>query len=195
MRHVSPLSTRREVRGGAADQVLTALLVGAAAVALVELRLRLIPLAAPTRIAALAALYAGILAACLVVPTPRGAGRPWLALGVGIGGVCLATVAAGTPVPHPYSSVAIPLAILAAIAEEALFRRTLYDALAPRGIVLAIVVSALLFAAIHVPLYGVAALPIDVGAGLVFGWQRWAAGSWRVPAATHALANLIGIFR
>ena len=56
-------------------------------------------------------------------------------------------------------------------------------------------VSALLFAVIHVPLYGVAALPIDVGAGLVFGWQRWAAGSWRVPAATHALANLIGIFR
>jgi membrane protease YdiL (CAAX protease family) len=186
---------RRELRGGAADHVLTALLVGAAAAALVELRLRLIPVAATPRIAALAALYAGILAACLLVPTPRRAGRPWLALGVGIGGVCLATVAAGPPIPHPYSSIAIPLSLLAAVAEEALFRRTLYDALAPRGTAVAIIVSAVLFAAIHVPLYGVAALPIDLGAGILFGWQRWAAGTWRVPAATHGFANLIGIFR
>jgi membrane protease YdiL (CAAX protease family) len=187
--------TPREVRGGAGDGVLTALLVGAAAVALVELRLRLIPVAAPTRTAALAALYAGILAACLVVPSRPRAGRPFLALGVGILGVCLATVAAGTPVPLPFSTAAIPLSILAAIAEEALFRRTLYDSLAPRGTAVAVVVCALLFAVIHLPLYGVAALPIDLGAGLLFGWQRSVAGTWSASAATHAIANLIGILR
>jgi hypothetical protein len=29
-----------------------------------------------------------------------------------------------------------------------------------------------------------------VAAGLSLGWQRWATGSWRVPALTHVLANL-----
>jgi len=190
-----PAHTRLRLRGGAADHVLTALLVGAAAAALVELRLRLIPLAANPRIAALAALYAGILAACLLVPSPRRAGRPWLALGIGTIGVLFATVAAGTPVPLPFAAVAIPLSVLAAIAEEALFRRSLYDALAPRGTVIAVVGCALLFALIHVPLYGVAALPVDLGAGLLFGWQRSVAGTWSVSAATHAIANVIGILR
>jgi hypothetical protein len=30
-----------------------------------------------------------------------------------------------------------------------------------------------------------------VVAGLVLGWQRWAAGTWTVPAVTHVLANLM----
>jgi hypothetical protein len=44
-----------------------------------------------------------------------------------------------------------------------------------------------------VPLYGVAALPVDLGAGLLLSWQRWAAGTWTVPAATHAAANLLAV--
>ena len=36
---------------------------------------------------------------------------------------------------------------------------------------------------------------VDLGAGLVFGWQRWASGDWRVAAATHALANLAALVR
>ncbi len=58
---------------------------------------------------------------------------------------------------------------------------------------MAVVGSALLFAAVHVPLYGVAAFPVDLGAGLLFSWQRWASGDWTVPAATHAAANLLAV--
>jgi membrane protease YdiL (CAAX protease family) len=186
----SRLTTRRIV-----DHVLIALLVGAAAAALVWLRIRLIPVPAPTRIAALVAIYTAILAACLLVPSPRRAGRPLLALGVGVLGVGVATAAAGTPAAFPSSNLALPLSILGAFAEEALFRRTLYDALEPRGAAAAIIISALLFAVIHIPLYGAPAFPVDLGAGLLFGWQRWAAGTWRVSAATHAVANVIAILR
>ena len=42
---------------------------------------------------------------------------------------------------------------------------------------------------VHSP--GWVALPVDLGAGLVLSWQRWACGRWEVPAATHALANLL----
>jgi membrane protease YdiL (CAAX protease family) len=54
-----------------------------------------------------------------------------------------------------------------------------------------VVASALLFALVHLPFYGMAAFPVDLGAGLLFGWQRWSSGTWTVPAATHAAANLM----
>src|SRR5579875_471075 len=81
--------------------------------------------------------------------------------------------------------------ILAAGAEEVFFRRFLYGWLAVRGAAPAVVGSAVLFAAVHLPAYGPAALPVDLAAGLLLGWQRWAAGTWTAPAATHALANLL----
>ena len=56
---------------------------------------------------------------------------------------------------------------------------------------MAVIGSAVLFAAIHVPLYGIAVLPVDLGAGLMLSWQRWATGTWTVPAATHAAANVL----
>jgi len=37
--------------------------------------------------------------------------------------------------------------------------------------------------------------PVDLGAGLLLSWQRWAGGSWGVPAATHAAANLLAVLR
>jgi membrane protease YdiL (CAAX protease family) len=42
-----------------------------------------------------------------------------------------------------------------------------------------------------VTVYGWWVLPIDIAAGLVLAWQRWATGSWKVPAVTHVLANLL----
>jgi membrane protease YdiL (CAAX protease family) len=80
---------------------------------------------------------------------------------------------------------------LAAVAEEALFRRLAYGGLERFGAAVAIAGSALLFGLVHVPAYGLAALPVDVGAGLLFGWQRWASGTWTAPAATHAFANAL----
>jgi membrane protease YdiL (CAAX protease family) len=114
-----------------------------------------------------------------------------------LGLVGLGTVAwmSGTPVPIPWSPWAPVLGVCAAVAEEALFRRLAYGRLLRFGAPVAIVGSALAFALLHVPLYGVAVLPIDLGAGLLLSWQRWASGTWTVPAATHAAANLLAVIR
>jgi membrane protease YdiL (CAAX protease family) len=95
----------------------------------------------------------------------------------------------------PVGVVGIALAMLAAVAEEAFFRRFLMDRLLRYGPAIAIGASALAFAAIHVPFYGAAALWVDLGAGLLLSWQRWASGSWTAPAATHVVANLLGVIR
>ena len=82
------------------------------------------------------------------------------------------------------------------MAEEALFRQALYRLLAARGgALLAVTGAALVFGLVHLPFYGMAAFPVDLGAGLLFGWQRWSSGSWTVPAATHAAANLMVVIR
>ena len=63
--------------------------------------------------------------------------------------------------------------------------------LRPGGVALAVGGSAVLFAIAHVTVYGWWVLPIDLAAGLVLGWQRWASGTWAVPAVTHVFANLL----
>jgi membrane protease YdiL (CAAX protease family) len=49
------------------------------------------------------------------------------------------------------------------------------------------------FALVHLPAYGLAAMPVDLGAALLLGWQRYASGRWTVPAVTHAVANLLAV--
>jgi membrane protease YdiL (CAAX protease family) len=124
------------------------------------------------------------------------AGRAALALGAGLAAV-LAVAVVARPAP-PLGGMGTPfaalgLSLLAAVAEEALFRGALYGALRRWGAPVAIAGSALLFALVHIPSYGPAALPVDLGAGLLFGWQRWASGRWTVPAATHAAVNLLAV--
>jgi len=114
---------------------------------------------------------------------------------VGVGAVLVAGFTNGPVVPAPAAALALPASVLAAIAEEALFRRVAYARLARLGAVAAIVGSALLFALVHLPGYGTSALPVDLGAGLLFGWQRWASGTWTAPAATHAAANILASLR
>jgi membrane protease YdiL (CAAX protease family) len=113
-------------------------------------------------------------------------------LGVGLAAVAGVALAV-RPVPAGATAAgAVLLSLLAAVAEEALFRQALYRALLTRhGAALAVVGGALAFAVVHVPFYGMAAFPVDFGAGLLFGWQRWASGRLSVPAATHAAANLL----
>jgi len=153
--------------------------------------------AAGTRIALFAASYLTIGLASIAVPLERE--RPNLAPGLallwGFGAVVVAANVAGSRVPLPWSAAALPLSLLAAVAEEALFRRLAYARLEPFGAAVAIVGSAVLFGLVHVPAYGLTALPVDVGAGLLFGWQRWASGTWTVPAATHAVANALVVLR
>ena len=81
--------------------------------------------------------------------------------------------------------------IVAAIAEEAFYRRFVYGWLAVRSEGLAIVGAAALFAFIHIPIYGLGVLPIDFAAGLLLGWQRRASGSWMSSGVTHIVANIL----
>jgi membrane protease YdiL (CAAX protease family) len=113
----------------------------------------------------------------------------------GIALIGMATMVAGPPVPTPATTLVVPLNVVAAVAEEAFFRRLLYGDLRRWGIPAAIGGSALLFAAMHVPLYGVAVFWVDLGAGLLFGWQRWVSGGWAAPAATHTAANVLAVLR
>jgi membrane protease YdiL (CAAX protease family) len=144
----------------------------------------------------LAAGYLAMAAAAVAVPAPDDPERPplgWaLPLGIGLAAVAAAGVVAG-PAPHPrVGAAAAGLGLLAAVAEEALFRRLLYLRLLARyGTVVAVLGSAVLFALVHLPAYGTAALPVDLGAGLLLSWQRSASGRWTVPAVTHAVANLL----
>ncbi len=162
---------------------------------LLVLRTRVLVLPDGDRVAWLALLYGGLLVASLLVPLPadRRRAHPTLILVIGLTAVVVAGWAAGRPTSYAFAAWALPLAILAAVAEEALFRRVAYGVLEPYGAVTAVAVTALLFAVIHIPLYGGAAFPVDLGAGLLFGWQRWAAGTWTVPAATHAAANCLAV--
>jgi membrane protease YdiL (CAAX protease family) len=101
--------------------------------------------------------------------------------------------AIGTAHPGPIWWPAVAVSVVAAVAEEAFFRRLVYGALAPFGPAVAILGAAALFAAVHVPVYGAGVLLIDVAAGIVLGWQRWASGGWSAPAVTHIVANLVGL--
>jgi membrane protease YdiL (CAAX protease family) len=144
-------------------------------------------------------LYAAIGSATMVVdvaPGDRSAAlAPSTVLMVGLVGLGAVAWMSGTPVPIPWSPWAPVLGVCAAVAEEALFRRLAYGRLLRFGVSVAIVGSAVAFALLHVPLYGVAVLPIDLGAGLLLSWQRWASSTWTVPAATHAAANLLAVIR
>lgn len=90
--------------------------------------------------------------------------------------------------------VVILASLVAALAEEIFFRRLVYGWLARWGAGVAIVGAGALFALVHLPAYGLTTLPLNFAAGVIFGWQRWSTGSWKAPAATHAIANLLGAF-
>jgi membrane protease YdiL (CAAX protease family) len=158
-----------------------------------------VTMSSPSPIPVLAALSVAIGAAAIALPVPGDRDRPALPAGfvlsVGVAAVLLAAQTAGRPVPIPWAAEAPVLNTLAAVAEEALFRRVAYARLHPHGAIVAVVGTALLFALLHVPLYGVAAFPVDLGAGLLLSWQRWASGTWSVPAATHVAANLLVMIR
>jgi membrane protease YdiL (CAAX protease family) len=121
---------------------------------------------------------------------PERTALPVLALGIAAF-VAGRILVAGSPPPASATALVVGLNTLAAVAEEAFFRRLVYGALLAAGPAAAVVGSAVLFAAVHVTVYGAWVLPLDLAAGLLFGWQRHATGSWAVPAVTHAAANLL----
>jgi len=153
-------------------------------------------LGAPGAVALFGMAYLLLGAISVAAPAPRVLPAfldPLPVLVVGAGAVALAWGTAGPRIPTPTGQSALVLGALAAVAEEAFFRRFLYGRLVRYGALAAVFTSALLFALVHLPAYGLAAFWVDLGAGLLLSWQRWASGSWAVPAATHVLANVLAV--
>lgn len=115
---------------------------------------------------------------------------------------CVAVVAIGiaafviarartVAVPSPFSALDIGANALAAVAEELFFRRLTFGWLMRWGSGIAVIGSAGAFALVHARAYGLSSLPLDLAAGILFGWQRWSSGGWVAPALTHVVANLL----
>jgi membrane protease YdiL (CAAX protease family) len=142
--------------------------------------------------------FAAILAALAIA---AGAGRAWSgrALLIGVAGAAvlvlpvLLTDGVGghlTATGYPTWAAAT---VVVATAEEAFLRGALYDAVSrARNADVAVVVAAIAFAALHVPLYGWHVVPLDLTIGLVLGALRMWTGTWTAPAVAHVGADLVG---
>ncbi len=81
--------------------------------------------------------------------------------------------------------------ILVAGAEELVLRGALFDDLdGSLGSLGAVVVTSLVFALMHVPLYGWHVVPLDLGVGLWLAGLRLATGGIAAPAVAHSIADL-----
>lgn len=148
---------------------------------------------------------AGLLFAVLLLAMASVAGTPVpisrTAVMAGLGGAALlclpvALLRIGHPL-HDGSGFAgwAVVIVVVATAEEVFLRGTLYDAVrdaADDGA--AIVVAAIAFALLHVPLYGWHVLPLDLVVGLVLGELRRTTGTAAAPAVTHVGADLAAWF-
>jgi membrane protease YdiL (CAAX protease family) len=191
------------VRVTAADpaRVATPIAVGLGLVALAS--------RVPSTWAVLVTAGVGAVGLLAPVPSPRpvrdthpASAANWLAaVALGLAAMLLAARLPGLMGLRPHGAerlvagaapAAIGAGVVAAVAEEIFFRRLVYGWLASSwGAAVAICGSAVAFAAIHVPVYGFAVLPIDTAAGLLLGWQRWMTGGWSASGLTHVAANLI----
>jgi len=122
-----------------------------------------------------------------------------------VGGVVLVGIAlvarlsvSNSPVPAGLFAVPaslfvpwVAITIAVATAEELLLRGALFRAIeASGGLVVAILVTTLVFALMHVPLYGWHVVPLDLGVGLWLAGLRLLSGGVVAPAVAHAIADL-----
>jgi membrane protease YdiL (CAAX protease family) len=120
------------------------------------------------------------------------------ALAQGLAGAALlclpvALLHLGTPLTQaPGFAPWFAVVAVVATAEEVFLRGTLYDAISDKR--LAIVVGAVAFALLHVPLYGWHVVPLDLVVGLVLGELRRSSGTAAAPAVTHVTADAVAWF-
>lgn len=143
-----------------------------------------------------------VFAAVLVAASALCRARPRLsrrAAAVGVAGAVLLVVPAwlhvGIASVRPQGSFAAWAALTTVVAgaEEAFLRGALFDAVTRwRGTDAAVVVGAVAFALLHVPMYGWHVLPVDLAVGVALGALRLVAGSWAAPAIAHVGADLAG---
>ena len=83
------------------------------------------------------------------------------------------------------------ITVVVATTEEALLRGMLFDRVRLAGGTLgAIAITTVAFALLHVPLYGLHVVPLDIAVGLLFAGLRLGTGTVAAPAAAHAVADL-----
>lgn len=156
------------------------------------------PLVSQSALAGIAFAACLVLLICVKLPATV-VSRKNVLLGL-VGGLalCIPSIIAllWTDVRHQpmgnYAYWALIVAIVA-MAEEMFLRGTLYDALARwRNAGLAIGVSAVLFALLHVPLYGWHVVPLDMVVGLWLGLLRKLSGTYLTPGIAHVIADMLG---
>lgn len=149
----------------------------------------------PFPVAMLVLLFSALLVLGAFLPLPAAAhAGAWSTTQVVIVGVLafgIGRLLVGGHPPTAATGFLVATNTLAAVAEEAWFRRWCFGLLAPAGTVTAVAGSTVLFAAVHVSIYGYWVLPLDLAAGLLLGWQRATTGSWSAPAITHVVANVL----
>jgi membrane protease YdiL (CAAX protease family) len=150
------------------------------------------------------AAFAGLLVAVALLADRREALRPgrwrWqVAVGV-LGALVLALVPLLVHLGGPGG--ALPLdafprwaAVVTAVsvAEEVLLRGVLWNAAVTwRGEWVALALTTVAFALLHVPLYGWSVLVLDLAVGLLLGGLRMLSNGWGAPAVAHTAADLAG---
>ncbi len=181
-----------------ADGRATMLLWGLVAIGSLALVARRQAIGSPdaTRVFVLTLSMLGL--ASIAIPVRHESGHhlnPALVVCIGVAAFAAASLLIGSQVPLAHAPEMLVLNSLAAVSEEAFFRRLVYGGLIRHGAIVAVAGSALLFALVHVPLYGPGVFWVDLGAGLILSWQRMASGSWGTSAATHVWANLLVVLR
>jgi membrane protease YdiL (CAAX protease family) len=131
------------------------------------------------------------------LPSPAsGGGKPGalggVVAGLMVGAIFLAPVVGGPLSARPWGAF-LPWAAIAALVatlEETSIRGVLYQRLAGEaGTVAAIVVGAAVFALIHLPRYGLGAMPLDAAVGLALGGLRALTGRVLPCAIAHTVAD------
>ena len=85
----------------------------------------------------------------------------------------------------------VAVTILVASAEELVLRGALFDELdGSLGTLAAVLVTSVVFALMHVPLYGWHVVPLDLGVGMWLAGLRLATGGIAAPAVAHAIADI-----
>lgn len=125
-------------------------------------------------------------------------GRLEIAVGVAGGAALVLASFAGLPAVTAGLRTApstllwwLPLVAMVAASEELVLRGALFAALeTSHGEVAAVAVTAVLFALVHLPLYGLGAMPIDLAVGFLLGGLRVVSGGVTAPLLAHVLADV-----
>jgi membrane protease YdiL (CAAX protease family) len=154
-----------------------------------------------------ASMPAGLVFAIALLALAAGAG--WRAGGPNLEAAALGAAGGGVLVlvwlgAHPGIAIELaplnswialwtPIVAIIAVAEEVALRGVLFDTVRGwGGDGLALVATTALFGLMHVPLYGIGALPLDLAVGLLLGGLRIVTGGVLAPAIAHLTADLAG---